>query len=80
MSKKEKVFEYLQQLGIHYECHEHPVAPTVEVAKLYFGDIQDIQYCKNLLLRNHKGDKHYLVIFDWNHQLAIRDFYISTCH
>lgn len=73
MSRKEKVFEYLQRLGIKYECHEHPAAPTVEVAKQYVTDIPDVQYCKNLFLRNHKGTKHYLVIFDWNQSLAIRD-------
>lgn len=73
MNKKEKVFEYLQQLGIHYERHGHPVAPTVEIVKLYFDNIPNVQCCKNLFFRHYKGDKHYLVILDWNHQLAIRD-------
>lgn len=29
MNKKEKVFEYLRNAGIDYECIEHPATPTV---------------------------------------------------
>ena len=31
------------------------------------------RHCKNLFLRNHKGDRHYLVCFDAERRLAIRD-------
>ncbi len=73
MNRRDKVFEYLQQAGIGYECHEHPPVPTVEEAKLYWADLPGVQHCKNLFFRNHKGNRHYLVIFDWNRNLAIRD-------
>lgn len=73
MSRKEEVFEYLRQSGIGYECHEHPATPTVEAARQYWADIHGVQHCKNLFFRNHKGDRHYLVIFDWGRNLAIRD-------
>ncbi len=73
MSRKEKVFDYLQRLGIEYECHEHPPVPTVEIARQYWADIPDVQHCKNLFFRNHKGNKHYLIIFDCDQNLAIRD-------
>jgi Ala-tRNA(Pro) deacylase len=33
----------------------------------------DATHCKNLFFRNHKGNKHYLVIFEHRQQLAIRD-------
>ena len=31
------------------------------------------EHCKNLFFRNHKGDRHYLVVFDCDRNLAIRD-------
>ena len=31
------------------------------------------KHCKNLFFRNHKGDRHYLVCFDSERSLAIRD-------
>jgi Ala-tRNA(Pro) deacylase len=73
MNRRDKVFEYLQRSGIGYECHEHPAAPTVEIAMRYWADIPGVQHCKNLFFRNHKGDRHYLVIFDCSRNLAIRD-------
>ncbi len=73
MNRRDKVFEYLQQAGIGYECHEQPPVPTVEDAKRYWAELPGVQHCKNLFFRNHKGNRHYLVIFDWNRNLAIRD-------
>ncbi len=73
MSRKKRVLEYLQRSGIEYECHEHPATPTVEIARQYWTDMPCVQHCKNLFFRNHKGNQHYLVIFDWNRNLAIRD-------
>ncbi len=73
MDRKEKVFEYLKKLNIAYDCYTHPAAPTVEIAKQYWADITGVQHCKNLFFRNHKGNKHYLVIFDCDQNIAIRD-------
>ncbi len=73
MNRKDRVFEYLRQSGIAYECHEHPAAPTVEIARQYWADMPGVQHCKNLFFRNHKGNRHYLVIFDCDRNLAIRD-------
>jgi Ala-tRNA(Pro) deacylase len=33
----------------------------------------DSTHCKNLFFRNHKGNRHYLVILESNHTLDIRD-------
>lgn len=30
-------------------------------------------HCKNLFFRNHKGNQHYLVIFRFDKQLAVKD-------
>jgi Ala-tRNA(Pro) deacylase len=56
------VYSRLDQLGISFERHEHPPAPTVEEALVHWADI-DATHCKNLFLRNQKGNRHYLVIF-----------------
>jgi Ala-tRNA(Pro) deacylase len=51
----------LRELGIAYTRHEHPAVATVEEAETHWADI-DATHCKNLFLRNQKGNRHYLVI------------------
>jgi Ala-tRNA(Pro) deacylase len=51
----------LTELGIAYERHEHPPVATVEEAEQYWSGI-DAAHCKNLFLRNQKGNRHYLVV------------------
>jgi Ala-tRNA(Pro) deacylase len=51
----------LAELGIAYERYEHPPVATVDEAKKHWADI-DAAHCKNLFLRNQKGNRHYLVI------------------
>ncbi len=55
------VYRILEQLGIPYEVYEHPPLDTIEIALKYWKDI-DAMHCKNLFFRNHKGNRHYLVI------------------
>ena len=55
------VLERLASLGIAYERFEHPPVPTVEEAEKHWAGI-DAAHCKNLFLRNQKGNRHYLVI------------------
>lgn len=57
------VYKVLSELNIQVDYHEHPPAPTVEEASKYWAGI-DSTHCKNIFLRNHKGDKHYLVILE----------------
>lgn len=56
-----RVCDRLVQLGIAFERHEHPPVPTVEEAEKHWAGI-DATHCKNLFLRNQKGDRHYLVV------------------
>ena len=72
MHDREKVLEVLNELDIHYEAYEHPAIPTIEDALIYWKDI-DAMHFKNLFLRNHKGNRHYMVVFEHSHKLAIRD-------
>lgn len=71
-TKKEKVFRILQELHIPYEIYDHPPVPTVEEALPYWNQI-DATHCKNLFFRNHKGNRHYLVILKHDRKLNIRD-------
>lgn len=67
----EIVYKTLQKIGIPYVKYDHPATPTVEDALPYWADIEAI-HCKNLFFRNHKGNKHYLVIFSYRKQLNIK--------
>ncbi|MDD2196528.1 MAG: prolyl-tRNA synthetase associated domain-containing protein [Bacteroidales bacterium] len=67
-----EVYETLSSLAINFDYHEHPPVPTVEEASKYWEGI-DSAHCKNLFFRNHKGNKHYLVIFDYSQTLNIKD-------
>jgi Ala-tRNA(Pro) deacylase len=67
-----KVFDLLHELSISYEVVYHPPAPTIEDALHYWKDLESV-HCKNLFFRNHKGNKHYLVIFHCLQQLNIHD-------
>jgi len=51
----------LRELGITYTRHEHPPVATVEEASQHWAGI-DATHCKNLFLRNQKGNRHYLVV------------------
>ena len=65
-----QVYECLERMGIPYEYYEHEAAPTIEIAsKQYRGE--NTVLCKNLFFRNHKGNKHYLVIMDSRHDMDI---------
>lgn len=67
-----KLYELLNQLDTGYDYYEHPAVPTVEEAVRYWKDL-DATHCKNLFFRNHKGNRHYLVILDHRRVLNIRD-------
>ena len=70
-SKKDQVLQTLKELEIPYEIYDHPPVPTVEEALPYWEKI-DATHCKNLFFRNHKGNRHYLVILKHDRQLNIR--------
>ena len=72
MTKREKVLQVLEKLGIHYEIHQHPPVSTVEDALPYWNQME-ATHCKNLFFRNHKGNRHYLVILRHDRKLNIRD-------
>lgn len=72
MNGNPKLYEILEKLGISFEYYEHPPVPTIEQARIYWKGIES-SHCKNLFFRNHKGNRHYLVIIEHEHDLLIRD-------
>jgi len=72
MNGDRHLYDILEKLEIPFEYYEHPPAPTVEIASQYWKDI-DATHCKNLFFRNHKGNRHYLVILDCRYTLDIKD-------
>jgi Ala-tRNA(Pro) deacylase len=59
--REASVVARLGELGIAFERFEHPPVATVEDAEQHWVGI-DATHCKNLFLRNQKGNRHYLVI------------------
>ena len=72
MNGQPQVYEVLKTLNIPYEYHEHPPVPTVKEAAIYWKDLK-ATHCKNLFFRNHKGDKHYLVILEYSQNVVIKE-------
>jgi Ala-tRNA(Pro) deacylase len=72
MNGDPQVYNALYELGIQFDYHEHPPVPTIEKARFYWKDIE-ATHCKNLFFRNHKGNRHYLVIIEHSRDLVIRD-------
>jgi Ala-tRNA(Pro) deacylase len=70
--RRERVFDFLDSHGIEYTVYEHPEAPTIEIARQYWRQ-DGSKHCKNLFFRNHKGNRHYLVVFDSEQTMAIHD-------
>ena len=66
-----QVFNTLEELNISFNVHEHPPLDTIEVALEHWKDI-DAMHCKNLFFRNHKGNRHYLVIIKDTTPFSIR--------
>lgn len=72
MTRKEIVYTYLQTHAIAYDEYDHPEGKTIEEAMRWWRDDGSV-HCKNIFLRNHKGNQHYLVCFDCSHDLDIHD-------
>ena len=72
MNDRKRVLDTLDKIGISYEAYEHPPIPTIEEALIHWKGI-DATHCKNLFFRNHKGNRHYMVVFEHSQKLAIRD-------
>jgi len=68
---EQKVYDVLKKLNISYVQHEHPPVFTVEEAEQHWENITGA-HCKNLFLRNKKGNRHYLVILESSKKAALK--------
>jgi Ala-tRNA(Pro) deacylase len=69
---QEKVYRRLNELNISFEYYQHQAAPTIEEAMKCWRGLEST-FCKNLFFRNHKGNKHYLVVIEHSYNLDIHD-------
>lgn len=68
---EQNVYDVLESLGIKYVRYQHKPLYTVNDAKEIGAIIQGGK-CKNLFLRNRKGDSHYLVVVDENKRVDLK--------
>lgn len=66
------VYAALDALGIAFEAFQHPPVFTGEEAEVHWRDLPGIP-CKNLFLRNKKGDRHYLAIVPIAKRVDLKD-------
>ena len=72
MRGQTELYVLLDKLSIEFEYHEHPPVATIEDAIIHWSDFKSGK-CKNIFFRNHKGDRHYLVILEHLRKLNIKD-------
>lgn len=72
MRGQKELYDIFEKLEIQFEYHEHPPLNTIEDAKVHWKDYNSGR-CKNIFFRNHKGDRHYLVVLEHLIQLNIKD-------
>ena len=68
---REPILDALRALDIRYELFEHPPVNTGDEAAVHWKAIPGAAV-KNLVLRNKKGDRHYLVILGIEKQADLR--------
>ena len=73
---EQKLYEILENLNISYVKCEHSPVYTVEEAVKHWTDL-DGTHCKNLFLRNKKGNNHYLVILEGSKRADLKDLNIK---
>jgi len=66
------ILEVLDSLHISCEIFHHPPVYTVEEAEEHWNSIKGT-HCKNLFVRNKKGNRHYLVILESRKRAHLRE-------
>ena len=72
MRGQKELYDLFKHLAIDFEYHEHPPLATIDDAVMHWKDYKSGR-CKNIFFRNHKGDRHYLVILEHLQKLDIHD-------
>lgn len=69
---EEDIYKILDELNITYNLIKHNAVYTVEEAEKELPNLSG-NHCKNLFLRNKKGNKYYLVICDANTKVDLKE-------
>ncbi len=69
---KQSVYQFLENCKIEYRKYQHQPVFTVDQAKELSSDLEGTN-CRNLFLRNRKGNRYYLVILEENEELSLQD-------
>ena len=70
------LLQYLEQLSIHYEYHEHVAVFTSEQARRLIPPLAGAS-AKNLFLRDRKGRRHFLLSLPDSKTLDLRSLAVS---
>lgn len=65
--------QFLRDHNIAYIRHDHPAVYTCEDAEKHCGDIPGMA-CKNLLLKDKKNERYFLVIMPANKRMDLKKF------
>ena len=72
MRGQKELYDLLAKLSIKFDYHEHPPIATIDDAIIHWKDYNSGR-CKNIFFRNHKGNRHYLVILEHIRQQDIHE-------
>ena len=72
LPKEERVYDLLERLGVPFERVDHDALGTTEGCA-EIEKLLDIEICKNLFLRNSKGDQYYLLMLPGGKHLVTKD-------
>ncbi|MBF4785813.1 YbaK/EbsC family protein, partial [Clostridioides difficile] len=65
-----KIYDILDKLNVEYDVVEHEAVYTAEQLVILDGITKGCQ-CKNLFLRNAKGNKYYLIVVKGEKQVDL---------
>ena len=72
LPKEDRVYDLLERLGVPFERVDHDAVGTIEGCA-EIEKLLDIEICKNLFLRNSKGDQYYLLMIPGGKHLVTKD-------
>lgn len=72
LPKEERVYDMLERLDVPFERVDHDAVGTIEGCA-EIEKLLDIEICKNLFLRNSKGDQYYLLMLPGGKHLVTKD-------
>lgn len=71
MIGQEIVYETLKEINVDFEYFESPKDFSNEDDGQFWNKINATR-CKNLFMRNHKGNRHFLIISDYYRDIKIK--------